>query len=106
MRAAFILQNKTCNSDLGLGCFDESVEVAGGRGGVSAQTGALGEVLEGESGGGDVGQQHELLHHRVRLHQLLPLHLDRVVRLAVYVEPKQRIEHISLVGAFLEKSRL
>ena len=54
-------------TDLGLGGFDERVKVGGGWRRVPPETGTVGELLLDLLGHGDVGQQHELLNHRVGL---------------------------------------
>lgn len=63
------------------GGFEEGVEVRGRRRGVAPQQRALRELRRKLLRHAGVGQQHELLYHRVRVHYLLRLHLHGVVGL-------------------------
>ena len=54
---------------------------------MSPEHGALRKVEEDLFCGRNVRRQHELLHHRVRLEDLLGLHVDGIGRLAVHSEP-------------------
>ncbi len=74
----------------GGGGADDGVEAGQRRRRVTTEAGALGEDLEDPLGHRHVGLQHPLLDHRVGLQQLLHLDLDRLVSLAVHLEPHLR----------------
>lgn len=76
-------------TDLLHSSLEEGGEVGGRRRGVPAQQRAL-RVLGGELlGHAHVGQQHELLHHGIRVYYFLRLHFYGIVGFGVHLKKER-----------------